>query len=200
MVLVGHDFQNRNLAIGRVLGNAVFLALGNKVDVVTYRGSADADAVAGANAAITTHADAIGRAWTRIPAATADEVPGLLATADVLLIYAQEGSTAEELTALGAGWAATLADFTEKNGTVIVLDGDGASFQILAGAALMDATASTAISGTVVEVVGGSDAVATNVPLHYLAPATSVSFTGATAPVVVQTAAGDPVVLHRAVY
>jgi hypothetical protein len=81
-----------------------------------------------------------------------------------------------------------------------VLDGEGSSYQILVGAALMDAATSAAISGQIVQVVGGSDAIATNVPLNYLAPATSVSFTGTTAPVVVQTDAGDPIVLHRAIY
>jgi hypothetical protein len=200
VVLIGHNFRNKNLAMGRVLGNAVFLALGNKVDVVTYRGTADADAFANANDAISAHATAIGRAWTKVPAATADDVPGLLATADVLLVYAQAGSSAEDLAALGASWAATLDQFTERNGTVIVLGGDEGSQQLLVSASMLDAAVGATVSGEIAEVVGGSDAVATNVPLHYLAPATSVSFTDTTAPVVVQSAAGAPVVLHRAIY
>lgn len=200
VVLIGHDFQDKNLAIGRVLGNAVFLELGNTVDVVTYRGTADADALANANQAITTYSAAIGRTWNRIPATSADAVPSLLATADALLVYAQEGSTPEEMNGLGASWATALADFVERNGTIIILAGGEGSEQILVGAQLMDAAPGPTVSGEVVAVANGSDAVATSVPLHYLAPSASASFTATTAPVVVQTDAGDPVVLHRAIY
>jgi hypothetical protein len=200
VVLIGHDFENKNLAIGRVLGNAVFLELGNTVDVVTYRGTADPDAQANANQAITTYSAAIGRTWNRIPAASADAVPGMLASADALLIYAQTGSAPDDMNALGASWAAALADFVDRNGTIIVLSGGEGSEQVLVGAQLMDAAPGSTVSGEVLAVANGSDAVATSVPLHYLAPAASTSFTETTAPVVVQTDTGDPVVLHRAVY
>jgi hypothetical protein len=197
VVLIGHDFEEKNAAIGRVLGNSIFLALGDTVEVVSWRGESDADAVQSANQSIGAHAASIGRSWNRIPAASASEVAGLLATADVFLVYAQEGATGEELTALGAGWATTLDEFTARNGIVVVL---GDTWPLLVGAGLLDATGTTSVSGQILRVADPSDSVGASVPLQYYGAAGSVAFTGTSAPVVVETGDGHPVVLHRPVY
>ncbi len=199
VILIGHDFTSKNAAIGRLLGNSVFLALGNTVDVVTYRGNGDPDAITSANQSVSAHGASIGRSWNRIAAANAAEVPGLLATADVFLIYDQNEVEGGDLTELGAGWADALAHFTARDGIVIVLD-DGDTWPILTGAGLMDLSGATPVAEQVLAVTDPSDAVGSNVPLLYWAAADSVAFTGTSAPVVVETADHQPVVLHRPVF
>ena len=101
------------------------------------------------------------------------------------------------MAALGAGWATALDEFTARNGIVVVL---GDTWPLLVGAGLLDATGTTSVSGQILRVADPSDSVGASVPLQYYGAADSFAFTGTSAPVVVETGDGQPVVLHRPVY
>ena len=202
VVVIGHDFGSQNGALERVLGNAVFLAVDPSPQVVVYTERAAPGAVIRAGRAIDQNAAAIGRSWTPITATGADVVPSLLATADVLLVHAQPTATADQVSALGVSWQDALTALTARGGVVIVLDGghDGGAHELLSPSGLFAAGETTAVTGEVVSVAATNDAVAIGVPLHYLAPSRSVSFSlEAPAVAVVRAASGQPVVVHRPV-
>jgi hypothetical protein len=71
------------------------------------------------------------------------------------------------------------------------------TYQILTTAALFAATARADVTGQTLTVVAGGDAVAVRVPRTYRAEMSSVAFTTLEAVKVVQTMAGDAVVIHK---
>jgi len=108
-IVIGHDYYKNRPAMNRILGNAVFLWPVNPVRLLEYRGNADPIAINGANAAIQQVATATGRQPAVTVANTAAEVPGALASADVLLVYGQAQADDGKLAQWGHDWASAFS-------------------------------------------------------------------------------------------
>lgn len=201
VVLIGHSYRTSRLAMRRVAGNAVFMALGATVRVLVYPGGALRSAINGVDQAIDEGAATRGRAWTRTEAAGPEEVPTLLSDADVFVVYAQARSDDATLTTLGADWSAALMTFLLRGGVVVVFDGGGShsgTWQILDSAGLMSIAGRTDISLDNVQLVAPADAVATGASVRYRAERESVSFTTTDEVEVFEHIdTGEPVVIHR---
>jgi hypothetical protein len=179
-IVIGHDYLKNRPAMNRILGNAVFLWPVNPVRLLVYEGDANAAAIAGADAAIAQVASATGRRSVRT-AAGATDVPGLLASTDVFLIYGQELANDATLDQLGLDWSATLLAFMNAGGTVVLLDasyaGNSGTCQILAYPGLFLVARAASASGDVCTVVAHGDALTTGLPKTYLCEKNSTSFT-----------------------
>ena len=178
-IVIGHDYFRNRPDINRVLGNAVFLWPVNPVRLLVYEGSANATAIAGANAAIAQVAGATGRQSVRTAAAAAD-VPNLLASTDVFLIYGQELADDATLLQLGSDWSVALVAFVNSGGTVVLLDGaylgNSGTCQILAQAIPFQIARGVSVTGDACTVVARGDALATGLPKTYLCEKNSTSF------------------------
>jgi len=198
VVLIGHDYQSSRRGMQRIAGNSVFLASGVDVEVVVFRGSATMAQVRGIDRAIDRVATERGRAWTKI-GTTRDELLALLDGADVFLLYPQPDGTDMELTSFGASVRTGFRTFLRRGGVIVVFDTpsmtNAGTWQFLTGAALIDVTSQTEITGDAVMVSAPGDAIALGVDLMYAAERQSVRYE-AMAPVVVSHADG-PVVLHE---
>ncbi len=209
VIVIGHDYSFSRPIKNRLLGNAVFLWPANPVRLLRYTGDATDQSIAGADAAI----DQVAGASRSVSKTTASstEVPELLPSADVFLVYAQATASDTTLSQLGADWSAALATFLGRGGTVIVLDADQAAnagtVQILATAGLLNLTrqASASAEGTECNVVALGDALAAGMYRRYSCQANSTTFTlgesGTSATSVVETVLGDaasaPVVVRK---
>jgi len=178
-IVIGHDYLRNRPAMNRILGNAVFLWPVNPVRLLVYEGSANAAAIAGADTAIAQVSNATGRHAVRT-AASAAEVPALLATTDVFLIYGQELADDATLGQLGSDWSAALLSFMSAGGTVVLLDavyaGNNGTCQILAQPSLFQLTRAASSTGDVCTVVARGDALTTGLPRTYLCDRNSTSF------------------------
>lgn len=202
VVIIGHDYVVRRAAMGRIVGNAVMLARGRSVAVVTYEGMSTPASRGGTDASIDAGVAETGRGWTRI-STTADEIPYRLASAGVLLVYAQPDLSTDDGVRLGQRWAQALESFLAIGGTVVFLVGgqgaEGGTLPILEGADLLAPRPTRVdISGAVVDVIRPWDALAVGVPLSYRAERTTVRLEMSLADAVVADAMG-PVVIHRTV-
>jgi hypothetical protein len=201
-VLVGHDYTDSRAGMNRIAGNAVFLGRGSPVRVLVYEGTATVESIDGTDEAIDQVATATGRAWTRTAASSAEEVPLLLADADVFVIYAQAGSLEEELFGLGREWERALATFLRAGGVVVLFDGESAlnmgTHRILVYADLLIADGRTDVSRSLLDVVAPGDAVALGVPLRYRGESSTVRFDTTEDTTVVSDGTG-PVVVHMTV-
>ncbi|MCA9583593.1 MAG: hypothetical protein KC416_17460, partial [Myxococcales bacterium] len=149
LILVGHDYVNANVNMKRIVGNAVFIAQGSNIRVLTYEGDSTALSRAGTNAAINDVGAVFSRSWTSTPAGAAT-VTYLLSSVDVFLVYAQAGSTDQVLNNLGAAWSTALLEFLQRGGIVVVLDGqtsNAGTWQIPEAAGLLVASGKTDVSG-----------------------------------------------------
>ncbi len=194
-VLVGHDYGHGRTDQNRIVGNSVFLARGAVVDVVVYSEGSDAAEVENVYAALDEVAAETGRSW-EVGVYEDGRLADALVDRDVLLVVDQEGSTGDEIEALGAEWVEDLDRFLRRGGVVVVTDGSE-THRVLVGAGLADIASATPVSGERVDVVGGADAVAGGMPRSYRAEETSLAFE-TELPAVVSAGAG-PVVLHIAV-
>ncbi len=203
VVLIGHDYTTTRIGMNRVAGNAVFLGSGSPVRVLVYEGRARAASIAGTDVAINQVATARGRTWARTPVTRAD-VPLMLASAEVLVVYAQRDATDADLQAIGTEWSVALLSFVHRGGVIVVFDTAGGAnvgtFQLLSSAGLLTVASHTVITGTTVSVDAAAfgDAVAIGVPAMYRAETTSVRF-DTTEPLTVVRDATGPVVVHRVV-
>ncbi len=200
VVVIGHSYEESRPLMNRVAGNAVFLARTNPTRVVVFEGYATAAAVVGTDAAIAQVAAETGRSWTRM-AAEEDTVPLALASADVLVVYAQALADDEQIVELGEAWATALGTFLSTGGVLVVLDGagrNGGTHRLLEPTGLMTSTGTREVTGTLVDVVNPADAVALGVPLRYRAERSSVRLGTADGSPVVWAGSG-PVVVHRVV-
>jgi hypothetical protein len=200
VVVIGHDYVVNRSGMNNLIGNAVLLSGDDPVSVLAYEGAATPGAITGTNSAIDQVAGARGRRWVR-QVVQAGDVVARLPSADSLLIYAQQGASDATLLQLGVDWGPTLQTFVNSGRTVVLLDGpsmnNAGTYQILTTAALFAATARADVTGQTLTVVAGGDAVAVRVPRTYRAEMSSVAFTTLEAVKVVQTMAGDAVVIHK---
>ena len=200
VIVIGHGLSESNAAMERLLGNSVFLGYGQSVDVVAYTGSARIADIERVDQALDAYALARGSSWNKIEVNQPELVPQALANGDVFLVYAQgQGVSPEQL---GDQWQIALDSFTHQGGIVVVLDdgAQGGTYRVLEPAGLFTAVGSSSIVGQVVNLVAPGDAVAIGVPLSYLAPAGSISFSTEMPGTVAQSADGASVVYHRPVF
>lgn len=199
LILIGHDYRKSNKNMNRVAGNAVFMATGQTVNVVTYLGGVTPQSLTGVNAAIDEVATARGRSW-----AATSAMPGtvsyLLASADVFLVYPQRTGNNAALTALGDQWKTALGEFLARGGIVVVFDGaaiHAGTWQILQGAGLFQADGpTTLLPDSLLTVTLPVDSVVLGVPITYTAVLNTVWF-NTTDPNVVVRHPDGPVVIHR---
>ena len=94
-----------------------------------------------------------------------------------------------------------MTTFVNSGRAVVLLDGPSmnnmGTFQLLTSAMLLTATGRTDVTGQTLTVVAGGDATAVRVPRTYRAEMASVAFTTLEVVKVVQTMAGDAVVIHN---
>jgi len=208
VIVIGHDYLvNRNrTAMNRILGNAVFLWPLSPVNVLVYKGAANATAIAGANAAITQVA--AGRAVNFAELTDVDHLATSLSDlqANVFLIYGQEGATSDTaLQQLGTKWATAMQNFANNGGTVIVLDGyygsnNSGTIQIINTASLFSIQRDVSVNNLLCSVVARGDALASGLTPGYRCEVNSVKFT-TTEPLSsvtsVVASGGGPVVIYK---
>lgn len=200
LVVIGHDYTSRRDAMGRIVGNATLLPRSRTVRVLAYEGAASRESRGGTIAAIEATARETARAWAHEPV-EAELVSYRLAFADVFLVHAQSAPQADAARAIGRSWEAALRTFLERGGTVVALVGpsEPGTLTLLESAGLVrGGTATTEITGAVVNVVRSSDAVAVGVPLAYRAERASVRLPLELEAAVVTDGIG-PVVAHFAI-
>ncbi|HEY0714561.1 MAG TPA: hypothetical protein VGF45_17885, partial [Polyangia bacterium] len=200
VVVIGHDYVVNRTSMNNLLGNAVFLAAEDPIRVLAFEGEASPATIAGANQAINDLAQLRGRRWTR-DTRTSGTLATDLANFDVLLVYAQYGSSNATLASHGADWAMALSNFVNSGHTIVLLDGispnNSGTYRILTAAGLFAATGQAAVTGETLTVFNPSDAIAARLPRTYRAEFTSVSFTSGETARVVVTSMGAPVVIHK---
>jgi hypothetical protein len=210
-VLIGMDYAGVTTpsAASTVLGNAMFLAEGTKIEVARFRAFVDAEGHGseGVSKAIEHEAAERARVVQAHDALTADEVLDDLVGGelDVLIVEDQPAAPAGELANIGAQWAGPMQAFLEKGGVVIVLvtnAGRGEMRQLLASSTLLGTSATIDVGGSTLFDWGWLDAVGQGIVGPFIAPPGAVSFiplepeSGLFASVI-GTASGAPVVLHK---
>jgi hypothetical protein len=186
--------------MNNLIGNSVFLSGEDPVTVLVYEGAATAPAIAGTYAAIDQVASARGRRWIRQVVQAADVV-ARLPGADTFLIMAQHGASDAQLLQQDVDWGDTMRTFVNSGRAVVLLDGPSpnnlGTFRMLTTALLFDALTRVEVTGQTLTLVAGGDAVAVGVPRTYRAETSSVAFTTLEVVKVVETLAGDAVVIHK---
>ena len=176
----------------RVLGNAVALGARDDVGVARYRGTAAiVESVTGTTTALTQAMSSIGRTWhaVSLPAMPSSSA---LDDVDVLIVEAQ--TVMVMLFTAGQMWAATIDDFVQRGGVVVLLEGvAGVSYRFAEGATLYVQAAPLDATGTAALIANGSDALAQHIVAPYLADTTSTAIPGATGVIVTPVGA---VVVH----
>jgi hypothetical protein len=194
-----------------LLGNAVFLPLGNPVRILAYGEHSPNAIETKVNQAIGWSATAKGRTYVITPANTASAVTNQLdkTNFDVLLVYDQTNAPAGALGAAGTAWASTLASFVAAGGVVVIPSGGGGTGQmseLVTNAGLLAVTGQTLLGASVLYNNAPFDAVGLNVLSPYVSLKQTCTWNTATTPgpkvvFVVENGpaggAGDPVVIHR---
>ena len=196
----------------RAFANAAFLPAHNPVYIAAYGEYADST-VNQVEAVLAWGSTYKGRSFVLSPFATAVDVATELSIDhhDLLLVHDQPNAPAGELAKIGSIWQATLNSYVRAGGTVLVLAtnrGVNEMPDLLTSAALLDTTAVTSASGSILVNRAPADVVGANVQSPFLARLDTVTFTTSQPAssllsyVITQTVdAGDepPVVLHRVV-
>ncbi len=202
LVVIGHDFEVRRSAMSQLLANAVLLTGASPVRIVAWDAATTPASVTGTSDGIDDGRGA--RTYTLRVAATAAQVPVLLATADSFLVFAQRGATDAELMALGTMWRTALGQFLARGGVVVVLDApsltNGGTHQILRAAGLFTATATSELVTPRLDTVPGraGDPVLVGVPLSYRGEQHTVFYSTLDPDAIVRSASG-PVVFDRTI-
>ncbi len=204
LVAIGHDLTVDHVILRRLVGNAVFMAHNNPVEVLAYVEYADTspggqmDAV---DSALNLEAAATGQSWNKTVAADAQNVVDDILMYDVLLVYRQGIATDIELDATGVQWFSPLRNFLSVGGIIVFTDGPGSNlgtWQIFNSADLFDCAAITDVTGSTADVVEPGDAVAQGLSTSYLSATNSVFFSTSESLVVTEdSATGNPLVIHK---
>lgn len=209
IVYIGHDYSNgpAGTSQARILTNAVFLPLANRVRVLSYERYAEPTTVTRIKQILTSHATNAGRQIVFTSTSSDTTIPATLTVAnfEALLVYDQGAAPAGALATLGASWASSLFTYIGAGGNVIVLDGAAGTTQEMhlfaSGAGLLNVASHTPIAaGSAVSVVTPGDALAIGVLSPYGVFNRTVRFnvTGPNQGVtVVQDVGPSPVVVHR---
>lgn len=200
IVIIGHDFQTNNVAMSRLLGNAILQLSSGDVSVVEYLGVAGATAVSNSHVAITQVSNTFDRKVTLLSdvSFSASALATQLTPADVFLIQSQTVATNTILAELGQTWSSVLSTFVHTGGTIVVLDGsypvNKGTSQIVSHAGLMNISVLSSVNGDTCTIATATDPVAASVPTSYPCLQNSVVFSGDGTHVVEDL--GRPVVLH----
>jgi hypothetical protein len=199
IIVIGHDYLTNGTDLSKLLGNAVFLATSNQVQLAHYYNSANAIAVGHAVTTINAEGTARGRQVTRAAVSTSN-ILAQLTTADVFLISGQQLATDSTLQQLGTNWASMLSVFVHTGGIIVLLDanytGNAGGIQILSQAGLVNISRSTSASGGQCVVSSNSDPLAANVSASYVCLANSTTFAGSDGTTVISSSA-SPVVIRK---
>ena len=200
-VMIGHDYFSSNAAQDRVVGNAVFLANTDApVSVLAYTQHADTGAggeAANTDAAIDARAAALGRRWIRDELTDHSQLSTRLPGHHVLLVYEQEDSDATEMATVGSDWAATVSDFVNNGGVVVVCDSYGGAWEVMNSSGLIPISATSPFFSGTVTVAAAGDEVAEGVSGTYSAANGSSHYRTTAAGVVVEHSSGNAVVIHE---
>ena len=211
IVAIGHDFLQPAGAASqaKILANAVFTGVNGTSRVLSYEQFADATAVSNAKASIAAQSGGRAVSYTVSNQSTDLTSSTLSRDYDAILIYDQSGTNAATLSSIGTGVAASLADYTSKGGTVVILDGGtGEMPAFMSAASLLQISAHTALAQYApVQVTAPSDSVGNNVLSPYASFSNSATFTTTETPgtnltyVVREGSAGAglPVVIHKVI-
>ena len=173
IVAIGHDYQERNAAMARVIGNAAALASSSDLGIAHVTGTATVASRNGTTAALATSLASMGRTNHQVALPTAGAP---LTGIDVLVIDAQTGD-APGAEALGAAWKPSIDALLARHGVVIVVEGvGGVSHRFAAGAGLFNVGTPVDTTGSPAFVTSAGDAVTQQVVSPYLADTTSVVF------------------------
>jgi hypothetical protein len=131
LVLIGHDYFERNSDVDLIIGSAVLLApTTGRISVLAFTQYADSGTggeVANADGAIASRLVDQGRIWSRIELEDSTRLAELLPGHHVLLVYEQELADEAELRAIGSSWATPLRSFLMAGGVVVLCDHGGGS-------------------------------------------------------------------------
>ncbi|MBA2539035.1 MAG: hypothetical protein H0V17_05320 [Deltaproteobacteria bacterium] len=198
---IGHGYATSNRALDKLLGNAVFMNERAPVRVLAYAGTAPATLVSGTNAAIDRQATARGRTWQRTQVTSSADVAFNLPNADVFLVYAQPQQDSTYLNYLGDEWGLYLQQFTRRGGIVVVLDTastNAGTPEVLTRTGLMTLGGRTTLTGNAFVGVA-EDAGAARMPMMF-ATSNSVAWAPSSWTNVINSDAGQAMVVHRAIY
>ncbi|MEO0324090.1 MAG: hypothetical protein AAF447_14105 [Myxococcota bacterium] len=203
LVLVGHDYFNRNASVDTLLGNVVASAedLGT-IDVLIYDEFADTTATGEVNNLESAIEDALttrGRtvSFTRLDD-SADLATTLTASVDVFLIAEQENGFVADFATIASSWSADLVAFLGRGGVLAVTSWQDQGFQLVSGPGLIT-VADTAIltNGSTLTVTAASSPVTAGIGPTYASPNGSARYTGLVGgTTLVETGAGQPVVVE----
>lgn len=207
VVLVGHNFVAYSPAQAHLLLNAVLLARGASVPVLTYERYSNAATIASIRAIASSAVTEIGRSVVLTETSADSDVTGIqVGQYGVLLVLDQPSAPSGALASLGQTWAPGLLAYLQAGGVVVLLDGDtgvGEMPALSSSAGLLSVSAHQPVATlTPLDVVARTDAVAVGVGTTYAAGFTTASFTtesnGGNVVYVVMTP-GDvsPVVVHK---
>jgi hypothetical protein len=190
VVAIGHDFIASNAPMVRVLGNAA--ALGAHHDLAIARWSEPSAAV---SSALSIALAQLGRPSHAVALPTTPS-PNAFAGIDVI-IFDPRNADGDIEEANGVAWSVAFSQFLVQGGVVIVLEGGGGSNHRFArGAMLFNTTTPVVVTGTHLQVVAPTDAVAQQVISPYYAAASTVAFPNL--PAVVASPVNGAVVFHAA--
>jgi hypothetical protein len=194
VILIGHDYRQRNASETRLLGNAIALPPGSPVTVAVWKGTATMTHQNVITTAIDAAELAVGEDFDRIDV---DNLP-VEPVAQVVLIMPQDGTAAEAIAA-GSAWAAPAAQFIADGGVVIAVGGHNTVSEfVLIGAGLLDATYAITCTGDDLTIAAPTDALAAAVLSPYRAELSTSSYVAGRGIVVVESEAGDAVVIDAA--
>jgi hypothetical protein len=207
VVLVGHNFVAYSPAQAHLLLNALLLARGASVPVLTYERYSSAATIASIRAIASSAATQIGRSVVLTETSADSDVTGIqVGQYGVLLVLDQPSAPSGALATLGQTWAPALQAYLQAGGVVVLLDGDTGVAEMPAlssSAGLLSVSAHQPVATLApLDVVAQTDAVAVGVGTTYAAGFTTASFTtesnGGNVVYVVMTP-GDvlPVVVHK---
>lgn len=211
VVAIGHDYRAAvsGTSQARVLTNAVFMAKGSPVRIVSYEKHANASAVARIKTILQGGGRAFNLTSTSDDAALAS--PTLVADYDAVLIPDQASADVATLTSLGNAWGANLLDFARSGGVVVMLDGGTGNMPVLTTASgLLTLSGHVPLApGSYVTIAAPADRVATSVIGPYAPYANTTTFLPGEpeSSTLVHVArqlsggvAGRPVVIHKIVH
>ncbi len=199
IVVLGHDFLTSNTAMNQILGNAIFLATADPVQLAEYVGVASTNAVSNSHVAISVVATSLDRSVVR-SLTSAGDIVSQLTSADVFLIQSQTLATNSILMQLGQSWTDVLTTFVATGGIIVLLDGsypvNNGTTQILSQAGLTTIFPTSVVTNDTCSITAADDPLANALPTTYSCLQDSISFSGNGVHVV--EALGQPVVLHMA--
>jgi thermitase len=128
-----------------------------------------------------------------------NELGSMIMQNDILLIPEQENADPYTLENIGIAWSATLSEFLDTGGIIIVCDfnwGSGGTYSILNGAGLMLILSANYRTGSTLYLADPTDPLAEGVPPSFTAPDGTISFVTGETNVVISDG-NYPVVIHK---